>query len=112
MEYWVIWRENRDEWDAFTLGIVRFADRPSTTKYVVELISVSLITLGVFSEFAIGIKIASINAALRGKSAELRSKNAELRSKSDQLLALVTQQGAMRRNLPKLLKLLKLHWQM
>ncbi len=45
MEYWVIWRENRDEWDAFTLGIVRFADRPSTTKYVVELISVSLITL-------------------------------------------------------------------
>jgi hypothetical protein len=93
MEFWVIWREHRDDWDAFTLGIVRFADRPSLKKYVVELVSVAFITLGVGGEFGIGIRIASINGLLRGKSAELRSKNAELRSKSDQLLALVTQQA-------------------
>jgi hypothetical protein len=93
MEFWVIWREHRDEWDAFWLGIVRLADRPSTRKYVVELLSVSFITLGVFCEFAIGIKIASLNNALRGKSAELRSKNADLRIASDHLVALINKEA-------------------
>jgi hypothetical protein len=49
------------------------------------------ITVGIIGELGVGIKITSINGALRGKSTELGSKNAELRSKSDQLLALVTQ---------------------
>jgi hypothetical protein len=50
-------------------------------------------TLGIMGELGAGLKIASINNVLRGKSAVLRSKGAELRSKSDQLLALVTQQA-------------------
>ena len=41
----------------------------------------------------IGIKIASINGVLRGKSTELRSKNAELRSKSDQLVGLANERA-------------------
>jgi hypothetical protein len=89
MEYWVIWRDRRDEWHAFRLGIVRFADRPSLLKYVVELVSVSLVTLGVLAEFGIGIRIASINVDLRGKSAALRGKNSDLRTASDRLVALL-----------------------
>jgi hypothetical protein len=94
MEYWVVWRERLDDKDAFALGIVRLADWPSTRKYVVELISISFITLGVLGEFAIGITITSDNGILRGKSAELRSKNAELRSRSDQLVELLHKQSA------------------
>jgi hypothetical protein len=88
MEYWLIWREHRDEWHAFKLGLLRLASKPSTKRYVVELVSVSLITMGVFVEFAAGLKVASINSQLRAKSEELRSMDALLRSKSEQLLLL------------------------
>jgi hypothetical protein len=91
MEYWVIWREHRDEWNDFELGIWQLAHKPSLRKYVIELISVSLITIGVFVEFAAGLKVASINSTLRAKSEELRSLNGILRSKSELLLAVATQ---------------------
>ena len=67
--------------------------KPPIAKLIVEVVSVLLVVMGIMGELGVGIKIASINGALRGKSAELRSKNAELRSKSDELLALVTQQA-------------------
>ncbi len=96
MELWVIWHEYGDDMEAWALahfGVFRSPDRPSTAKLVVEIVSVSLIALGVAGELGVGIKITSINGQIRGKSAELRSKSTELRSKSDQLLALVTQQA-------------------
>jgi hypothetical protein len=96
MELWVIRHEYRDDMEAWALahfGVLRSPGRPSITKLGVEVGSVLLITIGIMGELGVGIKIASINGALRGKSAELRSKSAELRSKSDQLLALVTQQA-------------------
>ncbi len=96
MELWIIRHEYCDDMEAWALahfGVLRSPGRPAIKKLVVEVASVLLITIGVMGELVIGIKIGSINAALRGKSAELRSKNAELRSKSDQLLALVTQQA-------------------
>lgn len=86
MEYWVIWRAHRDEMEAFGRGIIRPPDRPLFRAYLFELASVTLITLGVFGELAIGLKIASINSSFRDLDIQLRSKNAELRSKSDQLV--------------------------
>jgi len=96
MELWVIrheYREDRQSWALAHFGVFRSPGRPSINKLIVEVGSVLLITLGIMGELVVGIKIASINGALRGKSAELRSKNAELRSKSDLLLVLVTRQA-------------------
>jgi hypothetical protein len=92
LELLVIRHEYRDDMEAWALahfGVLRSPGRPSITKLSVEVGSVLLITIGIMGELGIGIKIASINGVLRGKSAELRSKNAELRSKSDQLVALL-----------------------
>jgi hypothetical protein len=90
MELWVIWHERRGDMEAWALayflGTHRLPSRPSMAKFIIELVSVLLITLGIVGELGVGIKVTSINGTLRGKSAELRSK-------SDQLLALVTQQA-------------------
>lgn len=97
MELRVIRHEYRDDMEAWALahfGVLRSPGRPSITKFSVEVGSVLLITIGIMGELGIGVKIASINGVLRGKSAELRSKNAELQNKSDQLLALVTTKAA------------------
>ncbi len=96
MELWVIWHEYSDDLEAWALtffGLLRPPARPWAFKVAVEVASVVLITFGIVGELWIGIRVASINGVLRGKSAELRSKNAELRSKSDQLLAFVTQEA-------------------
>ena len=97
MEWWVIGHEWRDEMEAWALAYfwaVRSPGRPSIRKLLAEAGSVLLIALGIMGELGAGLKIASINNSLRGKSAELRSKNAELRNKSDQLVALLGQQTA------------------
>jgi hypothetical protein len=89
MELWVIRHEYRDDMEAWALahfGLLRSPGRPSIKKFSVEVGSVLLITIGIMGELGVGIKIASINGALRGKSAELRSK-------SDQLLAFVRLQA-------------------
>jgi hypothetical protein len=94
MELLVIRHEYRDDMEAWALahfGVLRSPSMPSITKLSVEVGSVLLITMGIMGELGVGIKIASINGALRGKSAELRSK-------SDLLLGLVTQEAAELRN--------------
>ena len=75
-----------EAWALTFFGVLRRPARPSAFKVGVEVASVLLITFGIVGELWIGIRIASINGALRGKSAELRSKG-------DQLLALVTLQA-------------------
>jgi hypothetical protein len=85
MELWVIRHEYRDDMEAWALahfGVLRSPGRPSITKLIVEVGSVLLITIGIIGELGVGIKIASINVALRGKSAELRTN-------SDRLVALL-----------------------
>jgi hypothetical protein len=85
MELWVIRHERNEEIEAWALahfGIFWSEVRPSTAKLSVEVVSVLLITMGIAGKLGIGIKIASINGVLRGKSAELRIK-------SDQLIALI-----------------------
>jgi hypothetical protein len=82
MELWVLWKDRRDDLDAWSRGIVRTPDRPSIAKYVVEIASVLLITVGIVGELWAGIEITSING-------RLRSKNAELRSKGDHLVSLI-----------------------
>jgi len=93
MELWVIRHDWRDEWEIFAIwhfvGVTRSPSRPSRLKLWIEFISVVLISVGVSGELGIGIKIASINNDLRGKSAVLRSKNSELRTASDELVTLV-----------------------
>lgn len=90
MELLVIFRERRDDIEAWELanflGVLRSPGRSSIVKMMFEVGSVLLITIGIMGELGVGIEIASINGALRGKSAQLRSK-------SDQLLALVTLQA-------------------
>jgi hypothetical protein len=86
LEFWVIIREYRDELRIWRHGTMGFPERPSIGKFVIEFLSVLLITFGIVGELWVGIKITSINGTLRSKSAELRSE-------SDQLLALVTQQS-------------------
>lgn len=83
MELWVIWHDRRDDMQAWRRGIIRPPDRPSTIKFMVEIASVLLITGGIVGELWIGIRITSINGALR-------SKNGELRTKSDQWVAMGT----------------------
>ena len=89
MELWVIWRERRDDiddwrdWVPFTF---RRSHRPADAKFLVEVVSVLLITGGIVGELWAGVKINSINGALR-------TKGAELRSKSNLLLAAVTQEA-------------------
>ena len=83
MELWVIWRERRDDIEAWGRGIIRPTDRPSTVKFLIEIASVLLITGGIVGELWIGVRITSING-------DLRSKNAGLRSASGQLVALAT----------------------
>jgi hypothetical protein len=95
LELWVIWHERRDDMESWALGhfgLQWWPARPSTEKFLVELVSVVLITGGIVGELWVGIEIATINGKLRGKSTELRSKGAELRSKSDRLIALLTGQ--------------------
>jgi hypothetical protein len=90
MELWVIRHERRDDMETWALahfGVLRSPSRPSTGKLLVEVASVLLITGGIVGELWIGIEIASINGALRGKSSELRGK-------SDLLVALLGQQTA------------------
>jgi hypothetical protein len=73
-------------------GLLGFSHNVSFSlvrKFAVEIAGVALIVFGIFGELGIGLKIASINSQMRGKSAELSSKDADLRSKSDQLVALL-----------------------
>lgn len=98
IELLVILDERRDDMEAWAvgyfLGTHKLPGKPSTAKFLIEVASVLLITLGIVGELGVGIKIASINGALRGKSAQLRSK-------SDQLLALVTLQAGEARDSAK-----------
>jgi hypothetical protein len=87
MEFWVIWRERRDDMEAWGRGTLRLPERPSTIKYVIELVSLVLITGGIVGELWIGIKITSINGTLR-------TMNGELRSESDQLVGLLQMEAA------------------
>jgi hypothetical protein len=91
MELWVIWREWRDDMEAWGRGIIRPPERPWTAKFLVEIVSVVLITAGILGELWAGVSINHINGQLRGKSAELRSE-------SDQMLALVTQEAGDAKN--------------
>lgn len=86
LEVWVIFLDHEEGMSAWREGIVRPPHRPSLRKLVWEVVGSVLVVLGVFGEFAIGVRIAGINGSLRTKSAELRSA-------SDQLLALVTQEA-------------------
>lgn len=98
MELWLIRHDWQDEWEAFAIwafvGITRSPARPPKRKLRVEIASVLLIAIGVAGELGAGVKIASVNGKLRGKSSELRSKNAELREKSNQLVSLVNQRSS------------------
>ncbi|MGC1371134.1 MAG: hypothetical protein WA824_03255, partial [Candidatus Sulfotelmatobacter sp.] len=68
----------------------------------------SCIAGGIIGELAVGIRIASVNAQLRGVDTQLRTFNADLRSKSDQLVALVTKQaGTAQESANKAQKMLK-----
>lgn len=82
----VVRLEQRDTWEAWSRGIMRPPDRPSTRRHLWELFASVAIFIGVAGELGVGVKIAVING-------QLRSKNSELRSKSDQLLALITQEA-------------------
>lgn len=62
------------------------AERPSNSRFVLEVVASIAIFLGVAGELWAGAEIAYLNG-------QLRNKNSDLRSKSDQLLALVTQQA-------------------
>ena len=90
MELWVIFHERSDDMEAWAVGYVlgtpKLPGKPSRLKFLLEIASVLLITLGILGELGVGLKVASINGTLRIKSAELRSK-------SDQLLAVITQQA-------------------
>lgn len=101
VELWIIRDEFRDDLKAWAVAffVVPWSpSKPSRNKFRVEAGSVLLISIGILGELGIGIKTASVNGQLRGKSSELQGKNAELRSESDQLLALVTQQAGKARN--------------
>lgn len=87
MEFWVIWREHRDDMGAWKRGTILPPERPSTAKLIIELVSLVFITGGIVGELGIGIKVTSINGALRGK-------NAELRTASDQLIAFLYVEAA------------------
>jgi hypothetical protein len=86
MDLWVIRRERRDDleaWKDWVPFTFRRPQRPSTVKFIIEVVSILFITGGIVGELWAGVRITSINGVLRVKSAELRSK-------SDLLLALVT----------------------
>jgi hypothetical protein len=68
MELWVIWREWRDDMEAWGRGTIRPPEYPSTMKYVIELVSVVLIVGGIVGELWIGIEITSLNGTLRSKN--------------------------------------------
>jgi hypothetical protein len=87
MELCVILHEWRDDMKSWSRGIIRPPDCPSACKLWMEFGSVLFIVAGIMGEFGAGLKIASINKALRSKNELLQSKGAELRSKSDQLVA-------------------------
>ncbi len=83
MEVWVIWRDRCEDMRAWHRGIICWPpERPSTKKFMVEIVSVLFVTGGIVGELWAGVKITSINGSLR-------SKGAELRAKSDQLIALL-----------------------
>src|SRR5262249_24611024 len=90
MEFWVIWHDHRNDWETWALwwgfGIARDPARPSIQKFLVEMASVFLVTIGIIGELWVGIEITSINGTLRNKGAELRSE-------SDKLLVLVTHEA-------------------
>jgi hypothetical protein len=85
LEFWVIWREYRDERVAWRRATVRSPEKPSIKKLLIEFLGVLLIAGGIAGELAIGIRITSING-------QLRTMNAELRTKSDHLVALLDQE--------------------
>jgi hypothetical protein len=91
MELWVILREYRDEMGDWRRGTIRSPERPSATKYRVEIASVLFVTIGIFGEAGVGLWIAHINGQLRAKSAELQTD-------SDQLVALLNQETGQLRN--------------
>jgi hypothetical protein len=87
MELWVLWHDRREDMHLWRRGTVCWPpEKPWLTKYIVELVSILLITGGIVAELWAGARITEINGSLR-------SIGAELRSKSDQLLALVTQEA-------------------
>lgn len=90
-ELWVITREYREEREFWRRGTIRSPEKPSISKYAIEVLSVVLITAGIVGELLVGIKITSINGTLR-------IKNAELRSKSDQVVALLNTETEQLRN--------------
>jgi len=92
-EFWVIWREHKEELEDWTSAIFWHPlrnPRPSFKKHVPAVLSVVLVWVGIAGELCAGLEITSINGKLRGINAELQSKGSELRSKNDQLLALIT----------------------
>lgn len=86
LEFWLIWREYRNEKRSWARGTICSPEKPSLKQFVVAVLSVLLITGGIVGELWVSIRVTSINGTLR-------SKNAELRSESDQLLALLTRQA-------------------
>jgi hypothetical protein len=84
----VVWerREEMTAWHRWVLVGIHFPDRPTTGRFILELLATAAIFLGVAGEFWAGVKIAYING-------QLRSKNAELRRDSDQLVALVNERA-------------------
>lgn len=86
MELWVIRREYIDESGAWKRGTIRSPERPPIVKLLIELLSVLLIAGGIVGELGVGIRITSVNGALR-------SKNAELRTKSNHLIALLDKEA-------------------
>ncbi len=87
MELWIIWHDRREEMHAWGRGVICWPPhRPSFRKYILEIVSILLVTGGIVAELWAGVRITQINGSLRTKSSELRSK-------SDQLLALVTQEA-------------------
>jgi hypothetical protein len=90
MELLVIWHDYREESKAWRRGTIRPPDRPSAVKLLVEVVSVVFITAGIVGELWVGLKITSINGAIRAKSAALQSQSAALRSKNEQLVRLLS----------------------
>ena len=86
MEFWTIWRERREDMEAWRRGIISSPARPSNMKLVIEILSLIFIMVGIVGELGVGVKITSINGTLRIKSGELRSK-------SDQLVAILAREA-------------------
>jgi hypothetical protein len=83
LEFWVLRDDRREDMHAWRRGIICWPPaRPSLVKYIVEIVSILLVTGGIVLELWAGVRITEINGLLRGDSAELRSD-------SDRLLILL-----------------------